>query len=53
MNEPVIVYLNCKSEVKLNESLAAPLIEATRRQYEQKMSAKDAEMLKREGAVRE
>ena len=53
MNEPVIVCPNCKSEVKLNESLAAPLIEATRRQYEQKMSAKNAEMLGREAAIRD
>jgi hypothetical protein len=30
--EPVIVYPNCKKEIRLTESLAAPLVEATRRQ---------------------
>ena len=35
MNEPTIICPSCKTEIKLNESLAAPLIEATRQQYEQ------------------
>jgi len=53
MIEPVITCPNCKTEVKLTESLAAPLIEATRVQYEQKLSEKDAEVAKREAAVKE
>jgi hypothetical protein len=39
MNEPTITCPNCKSEIKLTESLAAPLIESTRRQYEEKLTA--------------
>src|ERR1700737_4917535 len=53
MSEPTIVCPNCKTEIKLNESLAAPLIAATRQQYEQKMAAKDADVAKREAAIRE
>jgi hypothetical protein len=53
MIEPVITCPNCKTEVKLTESLAAPLIEATRVQYEQQLSQKDAEVAKREAAVKE
>jgi hypothetical protein len=37
--EPVIVCPHCKKEIRLTESLAAPLVEATRRQYEQKLAA--------------
>lgn len=39
MNEPTITCPNCKTEVKLTESLAAPLIESTRRQFEEKLAA--------------
>jgi len=53
MNEPVIVCPNCKTEIKLTESLAAPLIESTRREYEQKFTQKEADVAKREGAVKE
>ena len=38
--EPVIVCPNCKKEIRLTESLAAPLVEATRRQYEQSAESK-------------
>jgi hypothetical protein len=53
MAEPTIFCPKCKSEIKLTESLAAPLIEFTRKQYEQKLAEKDAEVGKREAAVRE
>jgi hypothetical protein len=53
MSEPTITCPNCKSEIKLTESLAAPLIDATRRQYDQKIAQKDAEVAKREAAIRE
>jgi type III restriction enzyme len=33
MQEPTITCPKCKNEIKLNESLAAPLIEATHREY--------------------
>ncbi|HKV77585.1 MAG TPA: hypothetical protein VJP02_05580 [Candidatus Sulfotelmatobacter sp.] len=50
--EPLIVCPNCKKEIRLTESLAAPLVEATRRQYEQKLADKDSDVAKREAEVR-
>jgi hypothetical protein len=48
MNEPIIVCPYCKSEIRLTESLAAPLIEATRLQFEQAMAEKKTEIAERE-----
>jgi hypothetical protein len=53
MNEPTIICPNCKTEIKLTESLAAPLIEATRLQYEQKIAHKEADVANREAAIRD
>ena len=53
MNEPTIICPNCKTEIKLTESLAAPLIEATRQQYEQKIAQKEADVANREAAIRD
>tara|TARA_R110000782_G_scaffold102483_5_gene189523 strand:- start:24915 stop:26198 length:1284 start_codon:yes stop_codon:yes gene_type:complete len=52
MTEPTIVCPSCKTEIKLTESLAAPLIESTRRRYEQQIASKDADIAKREAAVK-
>src|ERR1035437_43387 len=52
MNEPIIICPNCKTEIKLTESLAAPLIETTRKQYEQQIAQKDADVAKREASIR-
>lgn len=52
MSEPTIVCPNCKTEIKLTESLAAPLIESTRRDYEKRLSQKDADTVKREAEIR-
>lgn len=52
MNEPIIICPSCKTEIKLTESLAAPLIETTRKQYEQQIAQKDADVAKREAAIR-
>lgn len=46
--EPTITCPNCKTEIKLTESLAAPLIEATRRQFEHKLALKDGEISAKE-----
>ena len=51
MTEPTIICPNCKTEIKLTESLAAPLIEATRRGFEQRLAQKDADIAKRESAL--
>lgn len=53
MTEPTIICPNCKAEIKLTESLAAPLIESTRRDYEKRLAQKDTEVAKREAALRE
>lgn len=53
MTEPTITCPNCKSEIRLTESLAAPLIAATRQQFEQKLSQKDAEVAAREANLRD
>ena len=53
MAEPTITCPNCKTEIRLTESLAAPLIAATRKQFEDQLSQKDAEVAEREEGVRE
>ncbi len=53
MTEPTITCPNCETEIKLTESLAAPLIESTRRQFEQRLAQKDSEIIRREQAMRD
>lgn len=53
MTEPMIVCPNCKTEIKLTESLAAPLISATRKQFEQQLVQKDSDIAQREQAMRD
>jgi hypothetical protein len=53
MTEPTIICPKCKTEIKLTESLAAPLIAATRKQFEQQLAEKDADIVQRENAARE
>jgi hypothetical protein len=53
MAEPTIVCPKCKTEIKLTESLAAPLIESIRHEYEDRLSQKDTDIAKREVTLRE
>lgn len=53
MTEPTIVCPNCKTEIKLTESLAAPLIAATRRQFEEQLAQKDQDIAQREQSMRD
>jgi hypothetical protein len=53
MTEPTITCPSCKAEIKLTESLAAPLIESTRKQFEQQLAQKDNDIAKREQAMRD
>ncbi|MER8709073.1 DUF2130 domain-containing protein, partial [Mesorhizobium sp. M1088] len=48
LNEPIISCPSCKTEIKLNESLAAPLIAATREEYEMRLAQSKASMAARE-----
>jgi hypothetical protein len=50
--EPSIICPNCRTEIKLTETLAAPLIEAVKRESDQKLRSKEAEIAKREAAIR-
>jgi hypothetical protein len=52
MSEPQIVCPNCSHEIKLTESLAAPLIAATRQKFHEQLAAKDAEVAKKEEVLR-
>ena len=53
MTEPTITCPNCKTEIRLTESLAAPLIAATRTQFERQLAQKDADIATREQGVRD
>ena len=53
MIEPTIPCPQCKAQIKLTESLAAPLVEETRREYERRMEQNSLECAKREEAVRQ
>lgn len=53
MTEPTIVCPSCKMEIKLTESLAAPLLAATRKQFEQQLAQKDSNITAREQMMRD
>ena len=53
MTEPTITCPNCRTVIRLTESLAASLIAATRQQFEQQLREKDDDVAKREQGVRE
>lgn len=53
MSEPTVICPNCNTEIKLNESLAAPLLAATKQVFEKRLAQKDADILKRESSLRE
>jgi hypothetical protein len=53
MAEPTILCPQCKAPVKLTESLAAPLVEATRRSYEARITQLNVEWAKREDALKQ
>jgi hypothetical protein len=51
MTSQTITCPSCRTAFKLDESLAAPLIAATRREFEQKLAAKDAQISHREATL--
>jgi len=53
MAEPTVICPQCKTEIKLTESLAAPLLADVKRQFEQRLAQKDADMAKREQSLTE
>jgi hypothetical protein len=52
-HEPTLKCPNCNHEIKLTESLAAPLIEETRRRFQQQLAGKDAEVARKTEALRQ
>ena len=53
MAEPTVICPQCRTEIKLTESLAAPLLESVRRDYEQRLTQKDTDIAKREKLLTE
>jgi hypothetical protein len=53
MTEPTITCPNCKTEIKLTESLAAPLLAATKQDFDKRLAQKDSDIAKRESTLRE
>jgi hypothetical protein len=53
VTDPQIVCPNCRTEIKLTESLAAPMIAATRKQFEAQLAAKEADFGRREAQLRQ
>jgi hypothetical protein len=53
MVEPTIICPKCKNEIKLTESLAAPLIESTRLDYEKRLAQKDLDVAAREKSIQD
>ncbi|RUX27829.1 DUF2130 domain-containing protein [Mesorhizobium sp. M2A.F.Ca.ET.042.01.1.1] len=47
-SEPTITCPSCNTDIKLNESLAGPLIAATREEYEQRIAQTNAAIARRE-----
>ena len=52
MTDPTITCPNCKTEIKLTESLAAPLLASTRLAFEKQIAQKDSDMAARETSLR-
>jgi hypothetical protein len=53
VSEPQITCPHCRTEIKLTESLAAPLIAETRKTFEMQLARKEAEFGKREASLRQ
>jgi hypothetical protein len=53
MTDPTLTCPTCRTEIKLTESLAAPLIADARKRYETQLVQKEAEVAAREAAVRD
>ena len=51
MIEPTIICPGCKEPIKLTESLAAPLVEKTRAEYQKRLADQEAEVARREAEL--
>jgi hypothetical protein len=53
VTDPQILCTNCGTEIKLTESLAAPIVAATRKQFEAQLAAKEADFGRREAHLKQ
>ena len=53
MADPQILCPNCSTEIKLTELLAAPMIAATRKQFEAQLAAKEVDFGRREAHLKQ
>ena len=53
MSETTITCPKCQTEIPLTESLAAPMLAATRKQFVQQLAQKDEDVAKREQSLRD
>ncbi len=53
MTEPTITCPNCNTVIRLTESLAAPLVAATKKQFEARLAQQEQEVAKREQTLRD
>ncbi len=53
MAEPTIICPTCKTEIRLTESLAAPLIEATKQEFERRLAQQSEAFEARETALKD
>ena len=51
-HEPILRCPNCNHEIRLTESLAAPLLAETRQRFQEQLASKDAEMARKVEALR-
>jgi len=52
MSEPQIVCPKCRTAIRLTDSLAAPLLAKTRKQFEQRLAQQEASFAKKEAELR-
>lgn len=52
MAEPTIICPKCRAEIKLTESLAAPLLEATRKDFERQLAEKNEFFAEKDKSLR-
>jgi len=53
VSDPQIICTKCGTEIKLTESLAAPIVAASRKQFEAQLAAKEADFGRREAHLRQ
>jgi len=51
-HEPILRCPNCNHEIRLTESLAAPLLAETRQRFQEQLASKDAEMARKVEVLR-